>query len=412
MKLEIDIPRWALPLLEPKRYKGVKGGRGSGKSHTVAELLIQRMVRDENLSVVCIREIQKSLKFSAKRVLEDKIRKFKVDHLFTVTQTEIRRNGGSGICVFIGMQDHNSDSVKSLEGFSIAWVEEAQSLSARSLKLLRPTIRASGSELIFTWNPDQPDDAVDKFFSDNHDNPDCICLHVNYDQNPFLPETLRNEMENDRIRYAQDFDHIWLGNYNTRSEARVFTNWEIDECEPGEDDILYFGIDFGFSADASCLVRTWVRDETVYIDYDKNGVGIETDHLKERLFDQVPGANKWPCRGDNSRPETISFLKRQGVNIMPCKKGKGSVEDGVDWLRGKRILVHPRCEFLQKELRLYSYKEDRAGNILPKLEDDNNHGVDALRYALEPLIRKRETEADIIDPSSTGGSFFDSAVVM
>src|SRR5690606_5432691 len=146
-----------------------------------------------NTSVVCIREIQKSLKFSAKRLIEQKIEDLKVSHLFTITQNEIRAKEGNGVILFQGMQDHTADSIKSLEGFDIAWVEEAQNLSARSLKLLRPTIRKEGSEIWFSWNPDRPTDPVDAFFQNQTD--DMVCVHVNSEQNPFLPETLRKERD-------------------------------------------------------------------------------------------------------------------------------------------------------------------------------------------------------------------------
>ena len=185
--LQIKTPRWSLPLLEPSRYKGAKGGRASGKSHFFAELLVEEHVRDKDLQSVCIREIQKSLKFSAKKLVEDKIRALGVSHLFDITLTEIRRLGGHGIIIFQGMQDHTADSIKSLEGFDRAWCEESQSLSARSIELLIPTIRKPGSELWFSWNPEQHDDAVENLFRNN---PDSILVHVNYTDNPWCPDEM------------------------------------------------------------------------------------------------------------------------------------------------------------------------------------------------------------------------------
>lgn len=164
MNLNIVTPKWAKPLLSPKRYKGAKGGRGSGKSHFFGEALVEALVFNPNTSAVCIREIQKSLKFSAKRLIEEKIEAMGVSHLFTITQSEIRANKGRGVILFQGMQDHTADSIKSLEGFNIAWVEEAQTLSKKSLKLLRPTIRAEDSEIWFSWNPEKTSDPVDLFF--------------------------------------------------------------------------------------------------------------------------------------------------------------------------------------------------------------------------------------------------------
>ena len=170
--LTIETPRWALPLLEPARYKAAKGGRGSGKSHFFAELAVEDMLQDPDLPFVCIREVQKSLQFSAKRLIESKISKMGVSSSFRITKTFIERVGGEGVFLFQGMQDHTADTIKSLEGFKRAWVEEAQSLSAKSLKLLRPTIRENGSQLWFSWNPDQPEDAVDNFFCGKHGPPE------------------------------------------------------------------------------------------------------------------------------------------------------------------------------------------------------------------------------------------------
>lgn len=144
--LKIETPRWSVPLLRPNRIKGAKGGRSSGKSHTFAEMLVEEHIHDKDLQSVCIREIQKSLKFSAKKLIESKIREFGVSHLFEITLTEIRRVDGQGLIIFQGMQDHTADSIKSLEGFDRAWVEEAQSISKRSLELLEPTIRKDGRD--------------------------------------------------------------------------------------------------------------------------------------------------------------------------------------------------------------------------------------------------------------------------
>jgi phage terminase large subunit len=151
--LEIQTPEWALPLFEPCRYKAAFGGRGSGKSHMFAEMLIEEHIMNPNQSSVCVREIQKSLNQSVKRLLELKIEELNAGEFFEVQDAVIKSRRGNGRIIFQGMQNHTADSIKSLEGYDRAWVEEAQSLSQQSLDLLRPTIRKPGSELWFTWNP-------------------------------------------------------------------------------------------------------------------------------------------------------------------------------------------------------------------------------------------------------------------
>ena len=227
--LVIETPRVFLPLLKPARYKGAKGGRGSGKSHFFAECVVEEMVADPECSVVCIREIQKSLKFSAKKLIEDKIQSMGVSHLFEVQTNEIKRIGGKGVCIFQGMQDHTADSIKSLEGFRIAWVEEAQSLSQRSLNLLRPTMRASGSQIWFSWNPRRKSDPVEKLLT-RKKRDDAIVVHVNYTDNPFLPPELKAEAEGDKRDDPDGFEHTWLGQFESMGSKIVIPRLWLDAC--------------------------------------------------------------------------------------------------------------------------------------------------------------------------------------
>lgn len=390
INLNRPLASWAEALSPKYRYIFVKGGRGSGKSHEIGGYITERTTIEPDLSVVCIREIQKSIQFSSKLLIEGKIREYNLQEYYEIIKTEIRSKIGSGIYIFQGMQDHTADSIKSLEGFKLAWYEEAQNMSFRSLKLLRPTIRAQGSQIIFTWNPETPEDPIEKFCNDMKDDPSALIIHVNYDQNPFLPDTLKEEMELDKRRYPEDFDHIWLGDYNFKKDERVFHHYSIEECEPSFDDDLYYGADWGFSQDPTTLLRAWIKEETrtIYVDHQVDGIGVEIDHTPA-LFDKVPESRLHFIRGDNARPEMISYLNRQGFKVKAVEKGKGSVEDGIEWLRSYNIVVHPRCELLHKELRLYSYQKNRNGDILPKVEDKNNHCIDALRYAFEPLIKAK-----------------------
>lgn len=387
--LTIKTPRWALPLQQYAPYKFIKGGRSSGKTHERGEALVEAMLINPSLKIVCIREIQKSIQFSAFQLIKDKIEKMGVSHYFDIVKGEIRRKGGTGICIFQGMQDHTADSIKGLEGFQIAWCEEAQNLSKRSLSLLRPTImRNKNYEMWFTWNPNQEDDPIEEFQRQHSGKG--ITVHVNYDENPFLDKNTIDEIEEDRVNIPDDFDHIWLGGYNLRSDIRVFQKWRVEECEPTFNDDIYLGSDFGFAKDPTTLLRSWKDDfkKEIYVDYQIDGIGIETDALPD-FYKQIPESEKWKITADSARPETISYLSRHNFNIVGAKKGQGSVEDGLDWLRGWTIVVHPRCKLLQKELRLYSYKTDKVGNILPKVDDKAglDHCIDALRYCWEDFIK-------------------------
>jgi phage terminase large subunit len=391
--LQIKTPAWAVPLLSPARYKGVWGGRGSGKSHFFAEMLIEEHIMNPDQASVCVREVQKSLNQSVKRLLEQKIIDLGAGDYFEVQESVIKRRGGSGIITFQGMQNHTADSIKSLEGFDRAWVEESQSLSQTSLDLLRPTIRKPGSELWFSWNPREADDPVDVLLRGGNPPPDAVVLEANWMDNPWFPDVLKEEMEYDRVRDPDKYRHVWLGEYLSLSETRVFNNWEVREFETPPDEVLRFGADWGFANDPTVLVRCWVEGRRLYVDYEAWMVGCEITDTPA-LFLTVPEAERWPIVADSSRPEVISHMRKHGFpKLMPAVKGAKSVEEGVRFLKGYDIVVHPRCTHLMQELKKYSYKVDPlTDKVLPVLADKHNHVVDSLRYATEGVRRIKEAK--------------------
>jgi phage terminase large subunit len=400
--LTIDTPRWFKPLLDPSRYKGAHGGRGSGKSHAFAEAVIEAHVMDQRRRTVCVREIQKSLSQSVKRLLELKIEQLGVQSYFEVQETQIKSTQGDGLIIFQGMQNHTSDSIKSLEGYDCAWVEEAQSLSQRSLDLLRPTIRKPESELWFTWNPRNSTDPIDVLLRGENTPPRTTVCQVNYKDNPWFPDVLKSEMEYDRGRDPDKYKHVWLGGYVGNSEARVFRNWTIEEFETPDNATHRLGADWGFATDPTVLVRCHVIGRTIYVDHEAYRVGCEIMDTPD-LFLTVPESEKWPIVADNARPETISHMQRHGFpKIMPAVKGPKSVEEGVEWLKSHDIVVHPRCKHTIDELTCYSYKTDGlTGAILPVLADRDNHLIDALRYACEASRRAAPKKAVEFTPMAT-----------
>ncbi len=392
MTLNIKTPRWSKPLLNPKRYKGAKGGRGSGKSHFFAEMLVESHILNPDCNSVCIREIQKSLKFSAKKLIEDKIRSLGVSHLFDITLTEIRNKNGNGIIIFQGMQDHTADSIKSLEGFDIAWCEEAQSLSKRSIELLLPTIRKAGSEVWFSWNPYMDTDPVETMINWNKDS-DSVCVHVNYLDNPFIDEILIKEAERHKRNKPDSFDHVWLGKYATKSDSQIFKDkYDIKDFTVDESfGNPLFGMDFGFANDPTTGIKVYIKNDILYISDEAYKVGLELDDTSMYLKSKIKDIEKYVICADCARPESISYLKRNGLpKIRGVKKWSGSVIDGIEFIKSfDKIIIHPKCENTISEFRLYSYKIDkRTDTILPEVEDLNNHIIDAIRYALEPIYKK------------------------
>lgn len=404
--LQIETPRVYLPLLDPGRYKGAHGGRGSGKSHFFAELMIERHISEKTDSV-CVRENQKSLDQSVKKLLEHKIEALNAGAYFEVQDARIKSLDG-GVIIFQGMQNHTAESIKSLEGFDIAWVEEAQTMSQKSLDMLRPTIRKPDSELWFSWNPRHATDPVDVLLRGEELPPGAIVVEANFEDNPWFSDTpLVEEMEFDRKRDYDKFLHVWKGQYLQNSEARVFKNWVIEECEAPQGAVFRLGADWGFSVDPSVLVRCWIDGKRLYVDYEAYMVGCEIDALPA-LFMSVPDAEKWPITADSARPETISYMRKHGFpKILPAIKGARSLEEGVEFLKSFDIVVHPRCKHLIDELTMYSYKTDPlTGIVIPQLEDKDNHVIDSLRYACEGARRaKPSTVTRTITPqrASMGG---------
>jgi phage terminase large subunit len=384
--MKAQLPDWASCLFdESARYFAIHGGRGSAKSRSVATALLLRAAQ-KPLRILCAREIQKSIRDSVKRLLDDEISRLGLGGFYTSLETEIRGANGS-LFIFAGLRT-NVDSVKSMEGIDVCWVEEAQAVSQGSLDTLIPTIRAPGSQIIFTWNPKSATDPVDAMFRGETVPPGTIRREVNWQDNPWFPEVLRLEMEYDRKRDPGRYAHVWGGAYLTLSEACVFRSWRVEEFEAPKDAVFRFGADWGFAADPTVLVRCYVEGRTLYIDHEAWMIGCEIVDTPA-LFLTVPGAERWPVVADGSRPETISHMRKNGFpKIMPAVKGARSVEEGVEWLRSHDIVVHPRCRHVIDELTTYSYKTDPlTGKVLPVLEDKHNHTIDALRYACESARR-------------------------
>lgn len=412
-ELILPTPRKFLPALQPCRYLGLHGGRGGAKSHFIAERIIEGHILEKR-DTVCLREIQASLKDSSKKLLESKIQSMGVGSYFDVQSTRILSKHGGEI-IFKGLQSYTAESIKSLEGFDEAWVEEAQTLSEHSLKILRPTIRKPGSTIIFTWNPKSPEDPVDALLRCNSVEalergdtppPNSIVIEINYKDNPFFPDVLRAEMEYDKRRDPDKYANVWLGKYQQNSEARVFKNWRIEECNAPNGAVFRMGADFGFSIDPSVLIRCWIEGNNLYIDYEAWQKGCEINNLPE-LFMTVPQAERQPLVADSSRPETISYLRKHGFpKILSAVKGPRSVEEGVEFLKSYDIIVHPRCENVIDELSSYCYKTDPlTQKVLPILQDKNNHCIDALRYACEGVRRALRQSTTEVEPIPVANSW-------
>ncbi len=385
--LRADFPEKLAFLFEKARYKVAHGGRGGAKSWGFARaLLIQAAQR--RMRVLCARELQISIHDSVHKLLAEQVESLGLSPRYEVQQSVIKGVNGSEF-IFSGLRS-NATKIKSMEGVDICWVEEAQTVSAESWDILVPTIRKEGSEIWVSFNPDQDDDPTyARFVKDPP--PGAVVVPIGWADNPWFPETLREEKD---YLYRVDPEaaaHVWGGQTRRNSIAQVLRGrYVVESFAPGEGwNGPYYGADWGFATDPTALVKCWVHGRTLYVEHEAYGVGVDLDDTPA-LFDSVPGAREHMIRADNSRPETISHMRRHGYSrMLPAHKGPGSVEDGVEHLRSyERIVIHPRCTHAAEEARLWSYKVDKlTGDVLPVLLDKHNHTWDATRYALEPIIR-------------------------
>ncbi|WP_311752948.1 PBSX family phage terminase large subunit [Proteus columbae] len=395
----IEIPPKLIPAFEGNyRYRCSHGGRGSAKTRTFALMTAIRgymaAMNGQSGVILCAREYMNSLEESSMEEVKQAIRSVPwLNDFYELGEKYIRTKCRSVNYVFAGLR-HNLDSIKSKARILIAWVDEAESVSEIAWTKLTPTVREAGSEIWVTWNPERDGSATDKRFRKNP--PDnAIIVEMNYGDNPWFPSVLEEERLSDQERLdSATYACIWEGAYLENSDKQVLANKYVVKSFPDDlwqkADRLLFGADFGFAKDPNTLLRQFILDDCLYIEYEVYGVGVELDHMPV-FYDKIPESRKWPIKADSARPETISYLKRQGFNISAAKKWQGSVEDGITYLRGfKKIIIHPRCKETAKEARLYSYKTDRiTGEVLPVIEDKNNHCWDAVRYGLDGYITQK-----------------------
>lgn len=389
MTQAIQIAKPFQEITTPARYKVYYGGRGSAKSWTVARVLAVRCAYNKT-KVLCAREIQKSIGDSVHTLLREQIESLGLSNLYEITKNSIRGIYSGSEIIYEGLR-HNVKEIKSKEGIDICWVEEAQGVSEESWGILIPTIRKESSEIWVTFNPDSPDDPTYKRFIVSPP-PNSVIRKVNWNDNPWFPKVLKAEMEYDRRIDFEKYRHVWEGEPRIMTDALVFKNkFRVETFETPQDAEFMFGADWGFAKDPSVLVRCFAVGRILYIDQEAYGVGVDIDKTPA-MFARIDGANKYVIRADSARPETISYIQQHGFpRIEGVYKWAGSVEDGIEFIRGfEQVVIHERCKHVSDEFRLYSYKIHRqTGDILPDVEDKNNHAIDALRYALQPMIRNR-----------------------
>ena len=425
--ISISSAEWALALDPKYRYIFIKGGRMSGKSHEVAAYLTERSASEKDFKVVCLREVQRSIKHSSKTIIDDKINSFGLSSQYKSVDSEIRKTHpkDKGLFLFQGMNDLTADNVKSLEGFKVSWFEEAQNCSRKSLKTLRPTImRVDNAQMIFTWNPKFPDDPIDEFCSEMQGEEDCLVIHVNYDSNPFLNETSLSEIARDKVKFSDDFDHIYLGGYDTSFQGHYYAKL-IQQAEDegricptpmksGVDIITAW--DLGRNDSTSIWVAQVVGLQVRVIDYYENNFE-ELDHYvdwcKERGYENAH--HYLPHDGGHERLGMHGSIAKQvkdmglsKVSVLPML-GKVSGMNLVKSLIKECYIDKDNCHDGLRALKHFRSKYDEAKQIYKELHDWSSHGADAFRYLAQalqikqPAVTKKIRRREIRTGSWMGG---------
>jgi phage terminase large subunit len=382
----------------PVEYKGlfdttwreaaIWGGRFSLKSHTVARYLLIR-ARQEKTRVACFREFQNSITESSHQLLADLIKQYGMTDFEVTNNAIINKLNGSDF-LFKGLY-LNEQSIKSIEGIDIAWVEEAQTVTKNSLEVLTPTVRKDKSQIIYTYNRLLEDDPVHQRLV-IEGRPNTLKINVNYDialKYGWMPEVLRLEMEDDKVNRPALYKHKWLGE-PSNVERKIYKNWNIIESLPHEAKLERYGLDFGYTNDPTTIIGLYkynggyILDEKCYLK------GLSN----RQIADTLKGLEQGLIIADSAEPKSIDEIKAYGLNIQPAVKGQGSKTRGINYVQDQKISVTQSSQNIIREYRTYLWKADKNNAIINVAEDGNDHTMDAILYAFGSM-KPRDSDIEV-----------------
>lgn len=381
-------------LLPKHKYTINYGGRGGAKSYSVALYNIM-MTLQQPLRVFYLRDYGTSINDSFHHLIRRLIYEYKLEKYFDIKEKYIKVLHNKSEFRFRGIKN-DPEQIRSVDDIDICVIEEANTIDAYTWKVLIPSIRNKNrnveSKIIINFNPEFETDSTYKTFILQDDNK-YYKNFINYLDNPFCPQSLIDEAEKVKRYDYEAYRNIWLGETITYSDALVYKDkFVVDTFEPFDKkkDTLYIGCDWGFSNDETALISCFIRDDVLYINHELYKTRVELNQL-ESFFLQMPFIKETNIVADNQQPSIIQFMKDKGFYIKSCEKWKGSIQDGVIFIRGfKKVVIHPNCKNTLNEFSNYKHKIDkRTGNILADIDDKYNHLLDALRYSLENYILKK-----------------------
>lgn len=372
-----------------KRYRVLYGGAGSGKSFFVGQETILNMLSNKEYSYLVIRKTSRSIKHSVFQLLKDIIMQNDLSKYFNINKSDMTIQCANGSkLITSGLDD--AEKLKSIAGVNRIWVEEANEITEQDFNQLDLRLRGKndiGYQMTLTFNPVSELHWLKKVFFDVGTE-DSFILKTTYKDNHHLDDKYVDTLERLKEQDFQYYKIYALGEWGSIGNL-VFTNWAKEEFDLSICDNIFNGIDFGFADDPTAFIRVHYdsKRKVIYILDEFYERGMFIDEVAGELK-QIIGNEQITC--DSSEPRSIADLKRNGLRATGAKKGPGSVEHGIKWLQGHKIIVNPSCINLIKELTAYKWREDKDGNIIPKPVDANNHLIDALRYALESEMVNKE----------------------
>ena len=387
---EIEINPVYYPYLNSTaRYEIFYGGAGSGKSYFVAQKKVIQHLRDTGRKTLIVRKVKSSIRNTVFAQIREVVDDFGVRHKFEIPKgtayMDIRGPNGNEF-LFTGLDD--PEKIKSIAGITDIWIEEPTELTADDFKQLDLRLRGRSDftkQITLTFNPISALHWIKGYFFDiKRDN--CSILKTTYKDNLFIDDEYKQQLES-----YKEIDYIYyqiyaLGEWGVLGNL-IFNNYIIEDIPTEIENYgsIYQGIDFGFN-DPSAYIKVGLKDDELYILDEMYLRGMTNNELIKCVGDKM---GRGRVIADSSEPDRVKEFKQAGYDIVGAEKGPGSVKAGLDWAKRKRIHIHPNCTNFIKEIQGYKYREDKDGNVYDEPVDINNHLMDALRYALEPLRNER-----------------------
>lgn len=380
---EILIPSEFARLLDIDwREAGIHGGRNSLKSGTVARVLLIRAMSKRGRAG-CFREFQNSIADSSHALLTNIIQDYKLPN-FKITKDAIINARTGYDFIFRGLHN-NVQSIKSIEGMTEAWIEEAQTITENSLEILTPTVRIPGSQIFYTFNRLRPNDPIyNRLVVEGR--PNSLVLNLNYDvamKYGWISEDMIAEMEDDKKNRPEVYKHKWLGQ-PSNLKGQIYKNFKKISSIPKEANYLGPGLDFGYTNHPSALVDVYKWNNAYILDEVLYHKGMGNREIASVILRQSHYSNQIVV-GDSAEPKSIAEIKDEGVNIIGAVKGKDSVNNGIQLLQGLEIYYTARSHNIEEEVLNYAWRVDKEDKSLNIPIDAYNHALDGARYKITDI---------------------------